>query len=87
MNNYEKTMVLLNSCIARKHYTFNDTGYICIELSDEYCGYISPFCNYVEITDGGVHLGYGNIDLDNMMVLDTANRHRYVRLIKKWGAE
>ena len=70
-----------------EHYTFNKSGYIIIDLGGDCVGYISSFCNYVEITNGGVHLGYGNIDLENMMVLDTANRHRYDRLIKKWGVE
>lgn len=87
MTNYEKAMLLLKNGIAREHYTFNKSGYIILDLGEEYVGYISPFCNYVEVTNGNVHIGYGNIDLDEMTMFDTSNRHRYDRPIKKWEGE
>lgn len=85
MNNYEKAMVLLKNGVARKHYTFDESGYILLDLGGEYVGYISPFCRYVEVANGGIHCSYGNIDLDNMSVFDRANRKRYTFPIKKWG--
>lgn len=87
MNNYEKAMYLLNRGVAREHYTFKKSGYIIINLGDEYVGYISPFCRCVVVSNGGIHIGYGNIDLDKMMVLDNSNRHCYDRPIKKWAVE
>ncbi len=87
MTNYEKAKYLLKNGVAREHYTFKKSGYIIIDLGGEYVGYISPFCKCVEVSSGGIHIGYGNIDLDKMMVLDNSNRHRYDRPIKKWAVE
>ena len=82
--NYEKALKLLNDGIASKHWSYDQTGYIILDLGGQYVGYISPFCMYVEVSNGCIHSSYGNIDLDNMMVLDTSNRHRYNLPIKKW---
>lgn len=87
MENYEKAKVLLKKGVAREHYTFKSTGYIVLDLGGQYVGYISPFCTYVEVANGGIHCSYGNIDLDKMMVFDRSNRPRYNLPIKKWGAE
>ena len=75
MTNYEKAQVLLNAGIAKKHYTFDKTGCIVIDLCGTYAGFIQP------------HVSLGIIDLVNMSVLDTSNRHRYDRPIKKWEDE
>lgn len=86
MTNYEKAKVLLNKGIAKKHYTFDSgkTGCIVIDLGGSFVGFISPHDKFVDVAQGGVHVSYGNIDLENMMVLDTSNRHRYNLPIKKW---
>jgi len=34
MTNYEKALELLNRGMADKHHTFNDTGYLIIDLGD-----------------------------------------------------
>lgn len=87
MTNYEKAMQLLNEGIAKKHYTFTKTGCIVLDLGDVYAGYISPIDKYVKVGSLGSHDFFGNIDLDTMYVLDTSNRHRYDRPIKKWEDE
>lgn len=87
MTNYEKALVLLDEGVARKHYTFEETGYIILDLGEEYVGYISPFCKYVEVANGGIHCSYGNIDLHEMSVFDRAKRRCYTFPIKKWGEE
>ncbi len=87
MTNYEKALKLLNEGVAKKHYTFESTGYIILDLGGEYVGYISPFCKHVEVANGGIHCSYGNIDLDKMTVFDRSNRQRYNFPIKKWGVE
>lgn len=84
MTNYEKAMQLLNDGIAKKHFTFDETGCIVLDLGDVYAGYISPIDKYVEVGSLGSHDFFGNIDLDRMSVLDVSNRHRYDRPIKKW---
>lgn len=84
MSNYEKALELLNRGVAKKHYTFSQTGCIVIDLGDVYAGYISPIDKYVEVGSLGSHDFFGNIDLDRMSVLDVSNRHRYNFPIKKW---
>ena len=86
MTNYEKAQELLNKGIAKKHYTFDSgkTGCIVIDLFGSFVGFISKYDKFVDVAQGEVHVSYGNIDLENMMVLDTSNRHRYNLPIKKW---
>ena len=84
MTNYEKAVKLLNKGIASKHWSYDQTGYIILDLGGQYLGYISPFSMYVEVANGGIHSSYGNIDLDNMMVFDRSNRDKYNLQIKKW---
>ena len=86
MTNYEKARVLLNKGTTKKHYTFDigKTGCIVIDLGGEFVGFISPYDKFVDVAQDGVHISYGNIDLENMMVLDISNRHRYNLPIKKW---
>ena len=74
MTNYEMALELLNRGMADKHHTFNDTGYLIIDLGGPYGGYISPNDKNVEITKDNEHIGYGVIDMDKMAVHDTANR-------------
>lgn len=74
MTNYELALELLDRGMADKHHTFNDTGYIVINLGGAYGGYISPNDKIVEITKHNEHIGYGVIDMDKMVVHDTANR-------------
>ena len=74
MTNYELALELLDRGMADKHHTFNDTGYIVINLGGAYGGYISPNDKNVEITKHNEHIGYGIIDMDKMVVHDTANR-------------
>ena len=100
MTNYELALELLDKGMADKHHTFNDTGYLIIDLGGPYGGYISPNDKNVEITkyngstsnlnipstiDGKQvsyigsdsfrgNIGYGDIDMDKMVVHDTANR-------------
>lgn len=38
MTNYEMALELLNRGMADKHHTFNDTGYLIIDLGGPYGG-------------------------------------------------
>jgi hypothetical protein len=87
MTNYEKAIQLLNDGIAKKHYTFDKTGCIVLDLGGVYAGYISPNDKYLDVTSIGSHDFYGNIDTKNMMVHDVSNRENYDRHIKKWEDE
>lgn len=84
MNNYEKAQYLLNEGIAKEHGTFKTTGYIVLDLGGAYAGYASPREEYVEVVKNNSHVGYGNIDLEKLMVRDTSNRYGYDLPIKKW---
>ena len=86
MTNYEKALELLNRGIAKKHYTFDNakTGCIVIDLGGSFVGFISPYDKFVDVAQGGEHVSYGVIDLEDMMVLDISNRQRYNLHIKKW---
>ena len=86
MTNYEKAMHLLNEGIAKKHYTYDSgkTGCIVIDLGGSFVGFISPYDKFVDVAQGGEHVSYGAIDLEDMMVLDTSNRDRYNLPINKW---
>ena len=85
MTNYEKAMELLNRGIARKHYTFDGkkTGCIVIDLGGTFVGFISPNDKFLDVAQGGEHVSYGVIDLEDMMVLDISNRQRYNLPINK----
>lgn len=86
MTNYEKALELLNRGIAKKHYTFDNkkTDCIVIDLGGSFVGFISPYDKFVDVAQCGEHVSYGVIDLEDMMVLDISNRHRYNLSIKKW---
>ena len=86
MTNYEKALELLNRGIAKKHYTFDNgkTGCIVIDLGGSFVGFITRYDEFVDVAQDGEHVSYGDIDLEDMMVLDTSNRHRYNLHIKKW---
>ena len=83
MTNYEKALQLVDRGLARKHLTFKNTGYVFIDLGGRWGGYISPKDKYVDVTIDNVHVGYGTIDLDKMMVLDASHRPSYDRHIVK----
>lgn len=87
MTNYEKAKRLLDDGIAKKHYTFANTGCIVLDLGNGYAGYISPEDKYVDVASIGSHDFFGNIDLEKMMVHDVSNRDSYNRHIKKWEDE
>ena len=82
--NYEKAVELMNKGIAKKHYTFKNTGYIVIDLGENCVGYISPKNRYVDVAENNVHIGHGDIDLDRLMVLDASHRPDYDRHIVKY---
>lgn len=84
MTNYEKALQLLDNGIARKHYTFERSGCITLDLGGAYAGYISLSDRCVDVSQYNEHVGYGNIDLDKMTLFDTSNRNRYNLHIKKW---
>ena len=86
MTNYEKALELLNRGIAKKHYTFDNvkTGCIVIDLDGSFVGFISPYDKFVDVAQVGEHVSYGDIDLEDMMVLDISNRNRYNLHINKW---
>lgn len=86
MTNYEKALELLNNGVAKKHYTFDsgNTGCIVIDLGGTFVGFITRYDKYVDVAQGGEHVSYGIIDLEDMMVLDISNRPRYNLPIKKW---
>ena len=79
--NYKKAIELVNRGVASKHFTFNKTGYVFIDLGGAWGGYISPKEEYVDVTIDNVHVAYGTINLDKMMVLDTSHRPDYDRHI------
>lgn len=85
MTNYEKALQLLKIGIAKKHYTFDNakTGCVVIDLGGSFVGFISPYDKFVDIAKDVEHVSYGVIDLEDMMVLDISNRHRYNFPIKK----
>ena len=86
MTNYEKAKRLLDAGIAKKHFTYESgkTDCIVIDLGGSFAGFITRYDKFVDVIQGGVHVSYGVIDLEDMMVLDTSNRHRYNPPIKKW---
>ena len=86
MKNYEKAVELLNRGIAKKHYTYESgkTGCIVIDLGGSFVGFITRYYEFVDVAQSGEHVSYGVIDLEDMMVLDISNRHRYNLHIKKW---
>ena len=79
--NYEKAIELVNRGVASKHFTFNKTGYVFIDLGGAWGGYISPREKFVDVTINNVHVGHGDIDLDKLMVLDASHRPNYDRHI------
>ena len=82
--NYEKALKLVDQGFACKHfYPFQDTGYVFIDLGGRCGGYAFPKNKYVEVIIGNAHIGYGNIDLDRLMVLDASHRSNYDRHIVK----
>lgn len=81
MTNYERASELVKKGVGHKHYTFKDTGCVFIDLGGKWGGYILPEDKYVDITYGNVHVGYGNIDLREMMVFDASHRSDYDRHI------
>lgn len=90
MTNYEKALKLLSVGIAKKHYTFDNgkTGCIVVNLGGSFVGFISPNDKFVDVAQDGEHVSYGVIDLGDMTVVDTSNRHHYNLPIKKWeGAQ
>ena len=80
-NNYEKAMQLVDRGIAMRHYTFKGTGYIVLDLGGSYVGYISPKNEYVDVAQNNVHVAYGDIDLNRMMIYDASHRPDYDRHI------
>ena len=66
--NYKIAMKLINSGYAKKHYTFNKTGYIVIDLGGRWCGYIGPNDDFVDVTYDNEHVGSASIDLKYMTV-------------------
>lgn len=85
MTNYEKALELLNRGIAKKHYTFDTgkTGCVVIDLGGSFVGFISSYDKFVDVAQGGEHVSYGAIDLEDITVLDISNRNRYNLHIKK----
>ena len=81
MNNYEKALELVKKGYASKHFTFNKTRYVFIDLGGAWGGYISPKDKYVDVTLNNVHVGHGDIDLNKMMVYDASHRSDYDRHI------
>lgn len=87
MSNYEKAQELLKKGMAKKHYTFDKTGCIVLDLGGVYAGFIAPKDKYVDVASIGSHDFFGNIDLGKMMVHDVSNRDSYDLPIKKWEDE
>ena len=84
MTNYEKALRLVDEGIAIKHSTsFDKTGCIFIDLGDDWAGYVLPRNKFVVVAIDNVHVAYGNIDLDKMMVMDASHRPDYDRYIVK----
>ena len=80
MDNYERALELVNKGIARRHHTFDATGYITLDLGGEFVGYISPKDVNVDIAEDNTHIDYGYIDLEKMEVV--CRRDSYP--IEKW---
>jgi hypothetical protein len=71
--NYNKALELLNMGRAQKHYSYDDTGIITIDLDGNRCGYADPNKSYIEITYGNTLVWYGNISDDKKTI--TGTRH------------
>lgn len=84
MSNYEKAVELMNKGFARKHDTFNKTGYLVLNLGEAWVGYIGPKDVYVDVALNNTHIGHSDIDLDKMMAVDASHRPDYDRSIEKW---
>lgn len=73
MTNYEKAMELLKNGKAEKHYTYNDTGVVCIDLGGDLGGYAAPDKEFIEVVRNATLVWYGNITDDLTKVTGTRN--------------
>ena len=71
---YAKANRLLENGIAKKHYSFEQTGIIVINLepcqdpdNDEFCGYVEPSDCAVKITRFNAVWGFGHIRDNNIV--------------------
>ena len=83
MTNYEKAKVLLDRGVARRHYTFNTTRTITLDLGGKYWATIAPDEKTVEVICGSQVRCRGNISDDLAKVFGTRNNSRF--FIKAWG--
>lgn len=75
--NYNRAYALLEKGVAEKHYSFDQTGIITLDLGGEYCGYIGPRDKTVEVTRGNQVCAYGNISDDLMKVEGTRHNREW----------
>lgn len=73
MTNYEKAVELLKNGKATKHYTYNETGVICVDLGGKLGGYVFPNKEFVEVAKNATLVWYGNITDDLTKVKGTRN--------------
>lgn len=83
MTNYEKAKVLLDRGVARRHYTFNATRTITLDLGGNYWATIAPDEKTVEVNCGSQVCCRGNISDDLAKVFGTRNNSRF--FIKAWS--
>lgn len=72
---YEKAEKLLANGLAEKHYSYDKTGILIMDLGGNYCGYIGPDDNTVEVTRNNQVFCHGTISDDLTSVLGT--RHNW----------
>lgn len=86
---YSKANYLLEKGIAKKHYSFDETGIIIINLelyndpdNDEFCGYVGPG-GVIEVTRNNTVWGFGHIRIDDNIVECGTTKFK----IKRWEDE
>ena len=79
---YEKAEKLLANGVAEKHYSYDKTGILILDLGGNYCGYIGPDDKTVEVTCNTQVFCHGTISDDLAKVMGT--RHNWEAEIVPW---
>ena len=79
---YEKAEKLLANGVAEKHYSYDKTGILILDLGGNYCGYIGPDDKTVKVTLDNQDIWKGTISDDLTKVLGT--RHNREAEIVPW---
>lgn len=80
--NYEKARTLLASGIAEKHYTYDQTGIISMNLGGKYWGYVGSgrADEYVVVCKDNSVQFYGNVS-DDLRCVDGTRNNRHMEIV------